>query len=161
MTWLTSRLLARHARNVAKANPWPSGHGCVTTRKAAEMPSEAPSSDSQPLIGAAYPLGLDWPNEATSGAEMDAADVVQAAMLDTIVRLTHERDETRAKTKNLTRINEVIMATSDAERTAAAKALRDASHEIALRDAKIERMTYERSHPFGEAIQKSDDRRSL
>ena len=31
---------------------------------------------------------------------------------------------------------------------AAQKALKDAAHEIALQDVKIERMTYERSHPF-------------
>lgn len=44
---------------------------------------------------------------------------------------------------------------------AAQKALKDAAHEIALQDVKIERMTYERSHPFGDAIQADDNRRAL
>jgi len=40
---------ARHAANVAKANPWLPGHSCHTT-KGATMASKAPSSDSQPLV---------------------------------------------------------------------------------------------------------------
>src|SRR5450759_365266 len=48
MTWLTARLLARHAANVAKAHPWLPGHSCHTT-KGAEMAQDPPSSDSQPL----------------------------------------------------------------------------------------------------------------
>ena len=57
---LSARALARHARNVRKANPWPSGHGAVTTRKTAEMASEALSSPVETIeLPTGRPLEVD------------------------------------------------------------------------------------------------------
>ena len=124
MRWLMARALARHAANVARANPWPTA-GAVTTRKVGGYPSgNKTAAEMKPLPanittrtkGATMPMFSDWPTMPSKAPRSDskplAASVrpdahdafteaaivrVQLAYaLDTIIRLTKERDEALA-----------------------------------------------------------------
>ena len=113
---------ARHAANVAKANPWLPGHSCHTTKGATMAQDER--------------AGVASETEGEKGTELRPCDSnaltdLLAQMPGTRLLIDAELAPKDAEIKQLTRINEVIMATSDDERAAASKALRDAAHKVA------------------------------
>ena len=97
----------RHAANVAKANPWPTGSGAITTRtKGATMTSNPLRSDSQPLAASERPIPPEAP-ESPSWVLDDALrrierlwDVI-AANGTTNSRLIRERDAARVELADL------------------------------------------------------------
>ena len=91
MSRLYAALLAHHAANVNRANPWPTGAGAVTTRtKGATMAQDEREGVTSDTEAVTHPIPPDGVNEA-------AVSRVQLAFaLETIVWLKHDLAEARA-----------------------------------------------------------------
>jgi len=117
---LDAALLRRHQR----ACPWPTGSGAVETKGAKMARDER--------------TGVASETEGEKGTELRPCDsealteptgLAEAHRI--AVRYWREAMDARASVRRLTRINEIIMSTSDDERAAASKALWDAARKVA------------------------------
>jgi hypothetical protein len=182
--WLTSRLIARHAANVAKAHPWPSGHGAVTTRQ----PERQAMSDDRPpanqgwnapgtcgggywrVVNGIYEM---WPPEHSravkfgAGLTMAPATLEQAASGTEPLAGTPEQPPTnesphlaakywreRQALRDQVAILTRVVQGHDRELQGLNAAITQRDHAIALKDSVIDSLV-------ARALQAADDRRSL